>query len=74
MPRAPDFWARDTHSAWPLLLAPLAALYGLGNRLNRLRTVPEETGLPVISVGNLVAGGAGKTPSALALEIGRAHV
>lgn len=67
MPRAPEFWAEGAASIWPALLAPLSALYGLGNRINRALTRPEDAGLPVISVGNLVAGGAGKTPTALAL-------
>lgn len=50
-----------------ILLAPLSALYGLGvslrnwfYRRNLLRSV--EFSLPVISVGNLSVGGAGKTP------------
>ncbi len=65
--RAPAFWAAGSASPWPLLLGPLAALYGLGNRLNRAIAAPKGSGIPVISVGNLVAGGAGKTPAALAL-------
>lgn len=67
MPSAPAFWAAGSGSPWPILLAPLAALYGLGNRLRQGMTRPQDCGLPVISVGNLVAGGAGKTPTALAL-------
>ncbi|HYE71207.1 MAG TPA: tetraacyldisaccharide 4'-kinase [Aquabacterium sp.] len=55
-----------------VLLRPLAVLYGLLAALHRL---PYATGLrrarhaprPVIVVGNLVAGGAGKTPTVLAL-------
>lgn len=67
MPSAPAFWAAGHPSPWPVLLAPAAALYGLGNRLKHSLARPEDCGLPVISVGNLVAGGAGKTPTALAL-------
>lgn len=67
--RAPDFWAADSASPWPLLLCPLALLYSLGNRLNRRFTTPRQNAIPVISVGNLVAGGAGKTPTALALAL-----
>lgn len=65
--RAPDFWQAGTDSPWPGVLQPLAALYELGNRLNRRITTAQETGRPVISVGNLIAGGAGKTPTAIAL-------
>lgn len=67
MPRTPDFWSAGTTSSLPALLSPLAMLYGLGNRLNRAFARPQEVAVPVISVGNLVAGGAGKTPTAIAL-------
>lgn len=68
MPRtAPRFWQAGSTSPLPTLLRPLAALYGLGNRLNQRITAAQEIGIPVISVGNLVAGGAGKTPTAIAL-------
>ncbi|MFC3674195.1 tetraacyldisaccharide 4'-kinase [Ferrovibrio xuzhouensis] len=67
MPSTPAFWAAGQSSPWPALLAPAAVLYGLGNRLNRALAHPQDCGLPVISVGNLVAGGAGKTPTTLAL-------
>jgi tetraacyldisaccharide 4'-kinase len=67
MPSTPAFWAADSRSAWPGLLAPVAALYGLGSRLKRIATAPQKISIPVVSVGNLVAGGAGKTPAALAL-------
>ncbi len=67
MPRTPDFWSAGTTSSLPALLSPLALLYGLGNRLNRAFARPQEVAVPVISVGNLVAGGAGKTPTAIAL-------
>ncbi|MFT3665512.1 tetraacyldisaccharide 4'-kinase [Piscinibacter sp.] len=53
-------------------LLPLAALFGLAAALRRalyrlgvLRT--RRVGVPVIVVGNLIAGGAGKTPATLAL-------
>ena len=67
MLRTPRFWAAGSTSIWPVMLGPLAALYSLGNRLHRAASTPRDGGLPVISVGNLVAGGAGKTPAALAL-------
>lgn len=67
MPSAPAFWAATARSPWPAMLAPLAALYDLGNRINRAVSRPQRIDVPVVSVGNLVAGGAGKTPTALAL-------
>lgn len=65
--RAPEFWRHGSTSAWPVLLAPAAALWRLGAWLRPRLSKPARAGVPVISVGNLVAGGAGKTPTALAL-------
>lgn len=68
MPKtAPHFWQAGSTSPLPRLLRPLSALYGLGNRLNQRITAAQEIGAPVISIGNLVAGGAGKTPTAIAI-------
>jgi tetraacyldisaccharide 4'-kinase len=61
----PAFWHRP--SSWlSLLLSPLAAPYGLitGWRLQRKGL---DAGIPVLCVGNYHAGGAGKTPTVLAL-------
>ena len=49
------------------VLAPLASLYAVAARLNNQRIRPHRAAVPVICVGNLVAGGTGKTPVALAL-------
>ncbi len=64
--RTPAFWygAPGTASA---LLAPAAGLYALGARLKNQFAWAYRADVPVICVGNLVAGGAGKTPVALAL-------
>jgi tetraacyldisaccharide 4'-kinase len=48
-------------------LAPLAALYGWGVRRRYRRVTPYRSRLPVVCVGNLTAGGTGKTPLALYL-------
>lgn len=64
--RAPGFWWRDPPSALARLLQPLGALYG-AITLKRMRRAGAEAGIPVICIGNFVAGGAGKTPTTLAL-------
>ena len=64
--RAPDFWYRAPGPA-SALLAPLGAAYDLASRLRRSLIRPERVAVPVLCVGNLVAGGAGKTPVALDL-------
>lgn len=64
--RAPGFWWRSPPSALARLLQPLGTLYGAVT-LNRMRQTGSRAGIPVICVGNFVAGGAGKTPTTLAL-------
>lgn len=63
--RAPEFWARDGGVA--RLLAPLGWAYGVGAGLRQTFGRPWRAPLAVIGIGNLVAGGAGKTPVALAV-------
>lgn len=65
-----DAWLRRGPLAW--LLLPLAALYGLLSAAHRaayrlgLRR-PARLPVPVVVVGNIVAGGAGKTPVVIAM-------
>jgi tetraacyldisaccharide 4'-kinase len=63
--RAPEFWLKDGPAA--RLLSPLGALYGLAGKLRRATVTPARLNIPVICVGNLTAGGTGKTPTALAI-------
>lgn len=63
--RAPRFWWRPA-GALARLLSPLGWLYG-AITLRRMRGTGVDPGIPVICVGNFVAGGAGKTPTAIAL-------
>lgn len=65
--RAPGFWYLDRRTVSSLALEPLGWLYGLGSRFRNFATTSHRAGLPVICIGNFVAGGAGKTPVALAL-------
>lgn len=67
--RAPEFWRGGTQSGAILstLLSPLGCLYGYSVRLRQLRARPFRARARVICVGNLSAGGTGKTPIAIAL-------
>lgn len=64
--KTPDFWYRPAGpAAWAL--APLGLVYGLAVRHRLATGRPGRVGVPVVCVGNLVAGGAGKTPVTLAV-------
>jgi len=65
--RAPDFWDRTTDGIWPTLLRPLGCITAGLAALRQKSGTPYKATVPVICVGNLVAGGAGKTPVALDL-------
>lgn len=65
--RAPDFWHHDAGRLAPRLLAPLSAVFHAAARLRARATTPWRAPVPVICVGNLTVGGAGKTPTVLAL-------
>jgi len=62
--REPRFWRED--AALARLLSPFAAAYGAIARARMARTGARAQ-VPVICVGNLTVGGAGKTPTAIAV-------
>lgn len=73
--QAPSFWFRPV--GWQArMLAPLARLYAAAT-VRRVAQAPKVTpGIPVICIGNINAGGTGKTPATIALVerlIGRGH-
>jgi tetraacyldisaccharide 4'-kinase len=63
--RPPAFW--QTGGLPARLLMPLACLYAQAARWRWRRETPQDCGVPVICVGNLTAGGQGKTPVVLSL-------
>ncbi len=50
-----------------LLLLPLSIIYGLMMSVRRMITSQKNFGIPIISIGNLIVGGSGKTPFVIAL-------
>ena len=65
--RAPAFWAAERGGLPAAALTPLSWLYRAGAWSRAGLARPAESGLPVVCVGNFTSGGAGKTPTVLAL-------
>lgn len=68
--KTPAFWYDQDTPARKLAAAalyPASLAYRAGYALHQISKAPQEPALPVLCVGNIVAGGSGKTPVALAL-------
>jgi tetraacyldisaccharide 4'-kinase len=63
--KAPDFW--NHRGVISTCLLPLSWLYTAAGWLRFRITTPQKLAVPVICIGNAVAGGAGKTPVAIAI-------
>jgi tetraacyldisaccharide 4'-kinase len=64
--KTPQFWLQKK-SFTSLILLPLSLLYKIGFLLKKNFVKTQKVDLPIICIGNIIAGGAGKTPVALAL-------
>lgn len=65
--RPPEFWSRP-EAAWPAFaLAPVAFAWSMAGCVRNALARPYRASARVLCVGNLVAGGAGKTPLVLDL-------
>jgi tetraacyldisaccharide 4'-kinase len=67
--KAPEYWEYGRGGLMSTLLSPISWLYGVGAQINQSAATPIQASVPVLCIGNVVAGGAGKTP--IAIDIGR---
>src|SRR5206468_9517384 len=67
--RAPEFWAGHDHMARLAIaaLTPIGWVYGATVAYKAIHAKPYRSTAKVICVGNLTAGGTGKTPIAIAI-------
>jgi len=65
MIKTPRFWKKKSIIAW--LLYPISLLYRLITKIRSDFAKPYKSKIPVICIGNVTAGGAGKTPAAIAI-------
>jgi tetraacyldisaccharide 4'-kinase len=64
--KTPFFWYQSK-GFYSTILSPLSWLYEKGAKIHRTWSKPQKFSVPLLSVGNITSGGAGKTPTAIAL-------
>ena len=69
MLKAPKFWYQKKDTYLSSFLYPLSLLFRFGTKIRNILSTTNKGPLPIICVGNIVVGGAGKTP--VALKIGK---
>jgi tetraacyldisaccharide 4'-kinase len=67
--RSPEFWWQDKPNPLAKILGPVSWAYGRAVRHRFEAANPVLAGVPVVCIGNLVVGGAGKTP--VAMDLGK---
>jgi len=63
--KTPKFWNKVNFIS--LALLPLSFIYLCGFLINKFFTKTHKISKPIICIGNLIAGGSGKTPTAIAI-------
>jgi tetraacyldisaccharide 4'-kinase len=63
--KTPKFWTKI--NTLSLALLPISLVYFIAHKLDSLFTKKNKISKPIICIGNLIAGGSGKTPTAIAI-------
>jgi len=69
MLKAPKFWYLKKDTYLSRILYPFSFIFRLGTKIRNITSHANKSSLPIICIGNIVVGGAGKTP--VALKIGK---
>ena len=69
MLKAPKFWYVKKDTLFSRFFYPFSLIFRLGTKIRNITNKSQKSPLPIICVGNIVIGGAGKTP--VALKIGK---
>ena len=64
---APKFWYLKNDTFFSRILYPLSLLFRLATKIRNILSHAHKSNLPIICIGNIVVGGAGKTPVAIAI-------
>ena len=62
MLKAPKFWYNKKDTLYSNILYPLSLVFRFGTRLRNWASIKKLSPIPTICIGNIVVGGAGKTP------------
>lgn len=68
--KTPHFWydtKKISAKVKSTALLPFSFVYGTGHKIHQKMGTPYQSSIPVLCIGNLVSGGSGKTPAALAV-------
>ena len=69
MLKAPKFWYKKKDTIYSNFLYPFSLFFRFGTKLRSILSIKRLSPLPIICIGNIVIGGAGKTP--VSLKIGK---
>ena len=68
MLKAPKFWYNKHDTIYSGALYPFSLLFRFGTKLRNIFSIEKPSPIPMICIGNIVVGGAGKTP--VSMKIG----